>query len=101
MDLYLSQLNNQYTVLALSTFVALYAAKSRVTLPQSLRQMFQSDVFRVLFLSLLLIHRFDQVPHVAICVSLVFLLTMHHLNKNEMIENFESLRYRGSLRLNN
>lgn len=101
MDLYLSQLNNKYTVLALSTFVALYASKSRVYLPPTIKQLFQSDIFRVLFLSLLLIHRFDQVPHVAIFVSLVFLLTMHHLNKNEMVENFESLRYRGSLKLDN
>lgn len=85
-------LNNQYTVLALSVFVALYGSNARIQLPSNIQKLFQIDVFRVAFLAMLLVFRFDKAPHVAVIVSLVFLLTMYHLNKIEtfkFIENFK------------
>ena len=81
-------LNNDYVFVALSTFAALYCSQSRVELPGFVRNLFENSIFRVVFLSLLLIYRFEKTPYVAIIVALVFVVTMQHLNNLEIKENF-------------
>ena len=81
-------INNQYVVIILAIFIAIYAHKARVKLSPSVKKLFSSDIFRVLFLSSMLIYKFEKAPQVAVIVSIIFLLTMHYLNQDEIIENF-------------
>jgi hypothetical protein len=88
MNLDLSVLDNEYMFVALTSLLALYGANTRVQLPSFIRTLFENNIFRVVFLSLLLIYKFDKAPQVATVVSLVFVLTMHHLSQMEIRENF-------------
>ena len=66
-------LNNEYVLIAMTLFVVLYASMGQMDVPTWLKALFKNDVFRVVFLSLLLIYRFDKTPHVALIVALVFM----------------------------
>lgn len=89
MVLDLSILDNDYVATFLALFVALYGiALSRVKLPDYIRNLFNNNIFRVLFLSLLMIHNFDKRPHVAIAVAMIFVLTMQYIDERETEEAF-------------
>jgi hypothetical protein len=83
-----SVLNNNYAVAIFALFITVYASLERVSLPPYVRNLFKNDVFRVVFLSLLLIYNFEKSPHVALFVALIFVLTLHYLNQQESRENF-------------
>lgn len=85
----LSFLNNEYVFVILASLVALYGANARVKLPEFIRNLFENAIFRVVFLSLLLVYNFNKKPQIAVIVSLVFLLTMQYLSQMEIQENFE------------
>lgn len=89
MNLGLSFINNQYVSIILVMLVTLYGAKSNVKLPQFIRDLFKNNIFRVVFLSLLLVFKVNSSPTVAFTVALVFVLTMHYINQQEIKENFE------------
>ena len=94
----LSVLNNEYIFLVVASLLALYGANARVELPDFIRNLFENSVFRVVFLSLLLVYKFDKAPQVATIVALVFVLTMHHLNQMEARENFQHIEaFRSSI----
>ena len=88
-----STLNNNILVIIIAIIVAAYASQTRIQLPNYIRKLFTNNIFRVVFLSLLLIYSFDKAPHVAIAVALIFVLTLHFLNYQEATENFMFLRY--------
>mgnify|MGYP003385195123 CR=1 FL=1 len=83
-----SILNNNYIFVALTTFAAIFCSQSRVKLPGFIRNLFENSIFRVVFLSLLLVIRFDNTPHVAFIVALLFVMVMHHISNLEIKENF-------------
>ena len=85
--------NNNIIVILIAIIVAAYASQTRIQLPNYIRNLFSSNIFRVVFLSLLLMYSFNKAPHVAIAVALIFVLTLHFLNCQEATENFMSLRY--------
>lgn len=91
MNLNLSVLNNEYVFLVVVSLLALYGANARVELPDFVRNLFENCIFRVVFLSLLLIYKFDKAPQVATIVAIVFVLTMHHMNQMEARENFQHI----------
>lgn len=57
-------------------------------LPNFLQNLFNNTIFKVVFLSLLIIYSFDKAPHVALIVALVFVLTLEYLNHEEIKETF-------------
>lgn len=85
----LSILNNDVVLVIVTLLIGLYAADIRINLPAPIMELFKSNIFRVVFLSLLLIYTFDKTPHVAIIVSLIFVVTMYYVNQQERRENFE------------
>lgn len=89
MNLNLSVLDNEYVFLVVVSLLALYGANARVELPHFVRNLFENSIFRIVFLSLLLVYKFDKAPQVATIVALIFVLTMHHLNQMEARENFQ------------
>ena len=80
-------LQNDYVAVILAIFVIAYGfALSRVQLPGYIRNLFNNDIFRVVFLSLLLIHNFNRTPHVAVAIALIFVITLHYLHEQEIKE---------------
>lgn len=85
----LDTINNDYVAAITSLFVALYGlALGRVELPNYLKNLFTNNIFRTIFLALLVIYGFGKAPHVGFSVALIFIITMYHLEKQEIKENF-------------
>jgi hypothetical protein len=66
--------------------------------PKYIRELFKNNIFRVMFLSLLLAHGFHKTPSVSILTSIVFVYTIHLINEAEIKENFgyiDGLRHEG------
>jgi hypothetical protein len=81
-------LENEYVVIGLALFIGLYGlALARIPLPNYIRNLFNNNLFRVFFLSLLLINNFERAPHIAVIVALVFVLTLEYLSNVEQEEN--------------
>ena len=80
--------DNEYTVAIVMIVAIAYASLSRPTLPAWLTKLFKNDIFRVVFLSLLLMFNFEKAPHVALTVALVFVVTLHYINENDAKEQF-------------
>lgn len=92
MNIDLSILDNDYAVVVLALFLGLYAySLGRMGLPNYIRNLFSNNIFRVVFLSLLLTQNLDKSPHVAVTVALVFVITLHYLGEQEIKENFAYL----------
>ena len=92
MDGFKKIMDNKYVTIALTLFLFLYGyTLSRVTLPGYIKNLFNNNIFRIVFLSLLLMYNFDKSPHVALAVSFVFVLTLYYLGEQEMKENFAYL----------
>lgn len=85
-------LNNEFTSIVLALFITLYGLNlGKMKLPCYIKNLFNNTIFRIVFLSLLLVYRFEKSPHVALTVALIFVLTLDHLNHNEIHENFAYL----------
>jgi hypothetical protein len=94
-----SYLTNDVVVILLAFVVALYASQTRVEMPEYIQDLFRNNIFRVVFLFLLLMFPFNQAPHVALTIALIFVLTLYFLNSIEMKENFARLeRFRNMRR---
>lgn len=92
MNINLNFLNNQYVVVLTALFLGLYGyTLSRVELPDYIRNLFNNAIFRVVFLSLMLVYNFNSAPHVAIAIALIFVLTMQKISEQETKENFAFL----------
>lgn len=100
MDLDFRILDNQWIAVAIALFIGLYGLTlGRVKLPGYIRNLFNNNIFRVVFLSLLLIQNFDKAPHVAVAVALVYVITLYYLGEQEINENFTYLEsFRAQLR---
>ena len=82
-------------ITGLYLITALYAGLLRNNIPMPIYELFKNNLFRLVFLSLLLIVRFDKNPHVAILIVFVFIYTIYMINQtevNENIANIEELR---------
>ena len=82
-------LDNQIIRAALILFIILYGLNlSKIKLPPYIKDLFNNTIFKIAFLSLLLMTNLHKDPHVAIIVSVVFVLTLEYLNNEEIKENF-------------
>lgn len=92
MNFDLSFLDNDGVAAVIAIFIGLYGLEmGRIKLPDYIQNLFNNPIFRVVFLSLLLIYNFDKAPHVAFAIALVFVLTMYQLNHQKAQENFAYL----------
>lgn len=100
MNVDLAFLDNDNVAVVLAILIGLYGLNlGRIELPDYIKNLFKNNIFRVVFLSLLLIYNFDRAPHVALVIALVFVITMNQLNQQEAQENFALLEaFRSKLR---
>jgi hypothetical protein len=84
-----SLIDSDYVAVMLAFFVILYAfTLSRITvLPDYIKNIFNNNIFKILFLSLALIYGFEKTPTVAIVVAMIFVITVDKLGTQEMYEN--------------
>lgn len=96
----IDMVNNEYIAVLIALFIGLYALSlGRMKLPDYIRNLFNNNIFRVVFLSLLLIHNFNRSPHVSLAIALVFVITMQYISDQEIKENFAYLEsFRAELR---
>ena len=84
--------DNKYVALSVTVLLILYGYMlSRIGLPKYMQNLFNNTIFRIIFLSLLLIYNFDSSPSVALLVAIGFVMTIQYLSKQEMDEAFLSI----------
>lgn len=84
--------NNDYMAVIVPLFVVLYGLNlAKMGLPHYVQNLFKNTIFKIVFLSLLLVYRFEKSPHIALAVALVFVLTLNYIGEQETKENFEYL----------
>jgi|LakMenE18May11ns_1017448.scaffolds.fasta_scaffold8760772_1 hypothetical protein len=82
-------LNNDAVNIALTMFIVLYGLNlGKMKLPTYIKDLFNNTIFRIVFLSLLLVYRFNNSPHVALTVALLFVLGLDYLYTQQIKENF-------------
>ena len=83
-------LDNEFVAVLVALFIGLYALNlGKMKLPTYIKNLFNNTLFRIVFLSLMLVYRFDNAPHVALAVALAFVLTLDYLSTDQIKENFE------------
>lgn len=65
---------------------------SNIKLPCSVKNLFDNIIFKMVFLSLIMVYTFEKSPHIALIIALVFVMTLEYLNKEKMYENCEYLK---------
>jgi len=70
-------LNDKYVIAFLILFVSLYSDISKIVLPDWFLNLFKNDIFRLLFICLILLIPIKQSPHIAIIVSVLFIITLN------------------------
>ena len=60
--------------------------------PEFIKILFNNSMFRIVYLGFLFIFNFEDNPNMAIILSLLFLLTIYLINKEEMQENLEYVK---------
>ena len=93
-------LNNEYLIATSLLFFIIYSSVISHELPKWVSSLFKNDIFRVLYLSLLLIVPFETSPYVALIIALVFVVTMNVLGKEEKKELFTK-KIRGDIKKKN
>ncbi len=90
-NIFINTLNNDYVIAVLAILAFAYGQNAMVKLPQIMVDLFSNNLFRVLYLSLLLVVRFETRPTVALIIALVFIYMMQHIHAKECKEQFTSL----------
>lgn len=81
-------LNNDYVFAILVIIAFAYGQNAGPKLPKWLLDLFSHDIVRVLFLSLLLVVRFESRPTVAIIIALVFVYILQYIYVESTNEHF-------------
>jgi len=81
-------LNNGYVFAVLAIIAFSYGQRAGPKLPPWLMNFFQHDIVRVLFLSLLLVVRFESRPTIAIIIALVFVYIIQYIYVSSTNEQF-------------
>lgn len=85
-------LNNDYVFAVVAIMAFAYAQRAAPPLPDWLIQTFSINWVRVLFLSLLLVFRFETRPTVAIIIALTFVFILQRIHIQEAKEGFEIIQ---------
>jgi hypothetical protein len=89
-------LDSDYVSGILGLFLIVYASMSQIVLPNWLVSVFKNDIFRVLYLSLLLLIPFNKAPHVAIIIAILYVIIigniyrLEHMENVALVENFKA-----------
>jgi hypothetical protein len=90
----MSNLNNDEIAMSVIIFAsAVYVLSlSNIKLPCSIKTLFNNTIFKMVFLSLILVYTFERTPHIALIIAVIFILTLDYLNNEKMYENCNYLK---------
>jgi hypothetical protein len=80
--------DNEYVNATIGLFLIVYASMGTIELPNWLVSLFKNDIFRVFYLSLLLMIPFEKAPSVSILVAIVFVVVMNYISNKTLKEGF-------------
>jgi len=78
--------SNSLLNLALAAVVALYAYK-RYEIPTMIKEVFNNDIFRLVFLTVFITPILRKTPSLAVTLAILFLMTLHYINEQDKKEN--------------
>jgi uncharacterized membrane protein (DUF485 family) len=82
---------NDYVFAVLVILAFAYGQQAKPKLPKWLVTLFSYDIVRVMFLSLLLIVRFESRPTVAIIIAVAFVYILQYVYIEQTNEHFDNL----------
>ncbi len=80
--------NDALVVVVLLTAVLYILFLDNIQVQQYIKKMFDNVLFRILFLSLLLVYIFNKSPCIVIFIALIYVLSYDYIKRNEVKENF-------------
>ena len=83
--------NNTLVVFVLLLVVLYILLSDNIQMQQYIKKTFNNVLFRIIFLSLVLIYIFNKSPCVIIFIALVYVLSYESIKRNEVNENFAYL----------
>lgn len=94
--------DNEYVNATVGLFLIVYASMGNMELPDWLVSLFKNDIFRVLYLSLLLMIPFEKAPSVSILVAIVFVVIMNYISNKSLKEGFAQIeKFKANLKNKN
>ncbi len=69
--------------------IILYCSSSIIQLPHFISSLFKNDIFKFMFLALLLINNLNATPPIALFISIFFILTQDKLDKDDYHNEFD------------
>jgi hypothetical protein len=83
----LGYIDNDLSSSVLVALIIVCASQTDLVLPKWVRTLFNSSIFRFVYLSLLLMIPFKKAPHLAIAVAVLFVVIFEILKRTERFEN--------------
>lgn len=80
-------LNSNIFIACMVILVTIYLTKIQHKVPPYIHNLFRNEIFRIVFLSLLLIYGFKSSPHIALIMAFIFVITIHFIGEQEQYEN--------------
>lgn len=80
--------NNEYIFAIIAILAFAYGQRAAPKLPKWLLNLFSKDIVRVLFLSLLLVLRFESRPTIAVIIALTFVFILQYIYVEEAKDAF-------------
>lgn len=83
---------NDWIISIIILFVIIYALNIvKIEIPKYIKNLFGNTIFKILFLSLLLVYTFEKSPYIALIIALIFVIILDYLTIEETKENFAYL----------
>tara|TARA_B100001093_G_scaffold494648_1_gene538301 strand:- start:169 stop:543 length:375 start_codon:yes stop_codon:yes gene_type:complete len=79
--------SNKYSAALITLFLVLYGGFAAPTLPKFMVKMFDSPIFRILILSLI-VYKGNKDISMSIMIAVAFTISMNIVNKQKFFENF-------------
>lgn len=82
-------LESNITNIIVAAIVALYVGNvGKIPIPEKIKNLFKNDIFRLVFLSMLIFVSMTKTPYIGISLSIIFVIIMWNVNESIFKENF-------------
>lgn len=86
----MNELFDTSIVVILAIILTMYTSYLREDLPKPMEKLFKNSIFQFFYLSLFLVFSFEALPHIAITIALIFLLTINTINYFDNSEKYQN-----------
>lgn len=82
-------LNSSFILVILSIFIGLYGTIINHHSHSFLKKLFINPIFKIVFLSMLLIYRIDNMPIISFAIIIFFILSSQKINDTNIKQNLD------------